>query len=392
MRLKFPAATAGALLIFSRFIAIHAATPPAIPPADVTTRPADVYRDLARAFTDMYSSRYGIRRKGLKEFQATLLRKTIAALEQSPLEQRNRLIQMLHFTGELAALARYVLPLPAARRKRFCEWIRSRGILPLVAKAFSPDADQRARAAQALARYPGRQANRLLARLIADPDPRVLIATMNATWNRKDISLPAKALWRRFINPRGVPTPNYLLVCLGQRVVIQSPGTNMIMQITPSAIQELRHWKSPVIKKLLVEFIRKCAGQNGVYGAPLTSVFNGTGQQIVKLFAAYRPRQTVPSLLAMVRKPVNFAQNFNSPRTNVPFFGGGNMRMVYADNRTFALAMLIMAADKNPHQFGMVRGRVWAQWRGASWVWICRSAAKENAAIKKMAAYWKKHR
>ena len=397
MRLKFPAATAGALLIFLRVVAIHAAAPPAIPRANVTTRPADVYRNLAGAFTDMFSSRYGVRRKGLKEFQATLTRKTIAALEQSPLEQRNRLLQMLHFTGELAALARYLLPLPAARRKRFFGWIQRRGILPVVVEAFSPDADQRARAAQALARCPGRPADQLLAWLVADPDPRVLIATMNATWSRKDISLPATALWRRFINPGGQTMPNHMLVCLGRSVWVKPSGTNMIMQIAPSAVQELCHWKSPAIKKLLVEFIRQCAAQNGGYG-PLTSVYNVTGRRLVKLFAAYRPRRAVPSLLTMVRQPANFAQRFNTPRANVPFFGGnGGMRMVYADNRTQALDMLMMAADKSPRQFGMVRARM-SMWEPGNntwiseWVWTCRSAAKEDAAIQTMEAYWKKPR
>lgn len=367
------------LLALALWLAWPHSTPALAGPLS-TSPTATLLAQFELGLRDLGRSQYAARQAGSAALRQALARLMARMIRVSGPERQARIAHLLRYQEELTRWARAVLHLPLKERLKMLQWGIRPKILPLVAGAYSYHQQCRASVAHALAKIPGRNADWLLSRLVNDPHRLVYLTTMDALWNRQPTPAMIKSVWHRAVI-LGTPSSfqqavQHMAVFRGRKIpLIQSNNTYWTqVQGGVYATDLLEHWKPKNLSHLVVHLLAQMCRQ-----PPVQNIFNTPytvmAKDLTKLLLLAKPAQVEPYLLFLIHQPMS---------QNLMFIF--NNRPGRFSNRTLPLYLLIKLAGKDPVAYHLYRTPVYGG------VWAIGTLQQENAAIKKITAWYAKHK
>ncbi len=353
---------------------------PALAGPRSTSPTATELAQFKQGLSELGRSQYAARQAGSAALRQALARLMVRMIRVTGPERQARVAHLLRYQEQLTRWARAVLHLPLQERLQMLQWGIKPKLLPLVAGAFSYHQQRRADVAHALAKIPGRNADWLLTRLLNDRHRLVYLTTMDALWNRQPTPAMIKSVWHRAVI-LGTPfsfqqSVQHMAVFRGKNIPIITYNNTYWMQVQEGAYatQLLQHWKprnlSHLIVHLLAQMCRLPPAQN-IFSTPYTV----TAKDLTRLLLLAKPAPAEPYLLFLIHQPMsqNFMFNFNN-------------KPGHLSNRTLPLYLLIKFAGQNPATYQIYHTPLYGG------TWALESVARENAAIKKITAWYAKHK
>jgi hypothetical protein len=326
--------------------------------------------------------------------QGQLAAQVRALATQEDPEAMARAVRVLEFVD---GMSRFLADsLAAGEDAKIAAWALEPEHAMAVAAAYDREAGKRAWAAHELAKFPGEQADALLARLIEDAQREVSLSAMDACWDRAASQVVVDALWNKVI-VYGLRAMGANLELVGTAKkrdeplhgprqlefrgrVLQDYDYYMRMSLRVQdgdvATDLLVHFKSELVRKRvagLFEELGRSAGNVQLVRYVLSTRYGTVSRYAMQLMQAYKPPNAIPALLGLM--------------DSAPVDGNEqtiNGQACYFSMRADLIGFIVELADLDRETYHVARMQNW----GASWA-IMGGAKEEAEAVKRLKDWWK---
>jgi hypothetical protein len=279
-------------------------------------------------------------------------------------EAGNRVAALLEFQQ---GLLNYVLAAndapEAVREKLLTYGLSDTGSL-LCGRAFHRDPQVRATAAQELGEMTGWEVEWILGRLLQDNEREVVLATIEACWNRKPTKELVDTLWDKGVEARiemqmGSYDSNRTVMFRGVRINLNDNGYRRQQRAADAeqALALLISWDSPVVKERLELMLKTLAEmapeqrQNRVRYLITTNYGGDLAKSFLRLTEAYKPKGMIELIISELAN-INSNDGSTSENNGTKFYYGSRVDLV---------AAYAEATDQDPEIWGLIK---MANWNG----------------------------